>query len=83
MIFIYSFNMRPVFLIKLGAILDGLLLTPFQALWIGIGLYVVMPRLFKPEIGQLLRPGWVIAVGLILAFLVFGYFCVVHLPTVL
>jgi len=83
MIFIYSFNMRPVVLIKLGAILDGLLLTPFQALWIGIGLYVVMPRLYKPEIGKMLRPGWTIAVGLIIAFLVFGYFCVVHLPSVI
>jgi len=83
MIFIYSFNLRPLFLIKLGAILDGLLLTPLQALWIGIGLYVIMPRLYKPEIGKMLRPGWGIGIGLIIAFLVFGYYCVVHLPSVI
>ncbi len=83
MIIVYSFNLRPVFLLKIGAILDGLLLTPLQALWIGIGLYIVLPRLFKPEIGKMLRPGWLIGVGLILAFLVFGYFCVVHIPSVL
>ena len=83
MIIVYSFNLRPVVLVKLGALLDGLLLTPLQALWIGIGLYVVLPRLYKPEIGKMLRPGWLIGVGLIIAFLVFGYFCIVQLPEVL
>lgn len=82
MIFVYSFNLRPVVLIKLGALLDGLLLTPLQALWVGIGLYLVLPRLYKPDIGKLLRPHWVIGAGLIIAFLVFGYFCVVQLPAV-
>jgi Mn2+/Fe2+ NRAMP family transporter len=83
MIIVYSFNLRPVFLVKMGALLDGLLLTPLQALWIFIGLYVVMPRLYRPEVGRMLRPGWGIGTGLIIAFLVFGYFCVVQLPAVL
>jgi Mn2+/Fe2+ NRAMP family transporter len=83
MIIIYSFNLRPVFLIKIGAVLDGLLLTPFQALWIGIGLYIVMPRLFRPEIGRMLRPGWVIGAGLFLAFLLYGYFCLFQLPALI
>ncbi|MFC2081513.1 Nramp family divalent metal transporter [Bacteroidota bacterium] len=82
MIIVYSFNLRPVALIKLGALLDGLLLTPLQALWVGIGLYLVLPRLFKPEVGKMLRPHWVIGAGLIIAFLVFGYFCVAQLPAV-
>jgi hypothetical protein len=82
MIIVYSFNLRPVFLVKLGAILDGLLLTPLQALWIGIGLYVILPRLYKPEIGKMLKPGWGLGVGLAIAFLVFGYYCVVQLPAV-
>ncbi len=82
MIIVYSFNLRPVVLVKLGAILDGLLLTPLQALWIGIGLYVILPRLFKPEVGKMLRPNWVLGAGLVIAFLVFGYFCVVQLPAV-
>ncbi len=83
MIIVYSFNLRPLVLVKLGALLDGLLLTPLQALWIGIDLYVVLPRLYKPEVGKMLRPGWLIGVGLIIAFLVFGYFCIVQLPEVL
>ncbi len=83
MIIVYSFNLRPVVLVKLGAILDGLLLTPLQALWIGIGLYLVLPRFYKPEIGKMLRPGWWIGAGLLVAFLVFGYFCVVQLPAIL
>jgi hypothetical protein len=83
MIMVYSFNYRPVVLVKLAALMEGLLLTPLQALWILVGLYVVMPRLFNPEVGRYLRPGWILAAGLILAALVFGYFCVVQLPTVL
>ena len=82
MIIVYSFNLRPVALVKLGALLDGLLLTPLQALWIGIGLYIVMPRLFRPEVGKILRPNWVLGTGLIIAFLVFGYYCAVQLPAV-
>jgi len=83
MIFVYSFNLRPVHMIKIAALLDGLLLTPLQALWIGIGLYVVLPRLYKPEIGKMLRPGWLIGTGLVIAVLVFGYFCIALLPTIL
>ena len=82
MIFVYSFNLRPVALVKLGALLDGLLLTPLQALWIGIGLYVIMPRLYRPEVGKMLKPNWILGTGLALAFLVFGYFCIVQLPAV-
>jgi len=65
-----------------GPLLDGLLLTPLQALWIGIGLYIVMPRLYRPEVGKMLRPNWVLGTGLVIAFLVFGYFCIVQLPAV-
>ncbi len=83
MIMVYSFNLRPVVIVKFAAIFEGLLLTPLQALWILIGLYVVLPRMYKPEVGRMLRPGWVLAAGLILATLVFGYFCVVQLPAVL
>jgi Mn2+/Fe2+ NRAMP family transporter len=82
MIIVYSFNLRPVALVKLGALLDGLLLTPLQALWIGIGLYIVMPRLYRPEVGKYLKPNWVLGTGLLIAFLVFGYFCIVQLPAV-
>ncbi|NIQ12748.1 MAG: hypothetical protein GWO08_09745, partial [Gammaproteobacteria bacterium] len=31
MVIVYSLGFRPVFLVQLGAVLDGLLLTPLQA----------------------------------------------------
>lgn len=80
MVIVYTFGLEPVFLVKLGAVLDGLLLTPLQALWVLAGLYLVMPKLFSPETSRILRPHWIFAAGLIVAFLVFGYFCVFQLP---
>jgi Mn2+/Fe2+ NRAMP family transporter len=83
MTIVYSFGLKPVVLVKLGAVLDGLLLTPLQALWVGIGLYVVMPRVLSAEAWKVLRPHWIFGVGLLVAFLVFGYFCVFQLPYLL
>lgn len=80
MIIVFSFGFKPVFIVQLSAILDGLLLTPLQALWVAIGLYVVMPRLFQDEAREILRPHWIFAIGLIAAFIVFGYFCVFQIP---
>ncbi|HIC74012.1 MAG TPA: hypothetical protein EYO92_02855 [Candidatus Marinimicrobia bacterium] len=80
MIIVYTLGFKPVFLVKMGAILEGLLLTPFQAIWVGIGLFVVMPKLLSNEAREVLRPHWVLAAGLIIAFLVFGYFCLFQLP---
>jgi hypothetical protein len=83
MVIVYTFGLRPVLLVKLGAVLDGLLLTPLQALWLVVGLYVVMPRLFSPAVAEILRPHWIFGAVLMIAFLVFGYFCVFQLPYVL
>jgi Mn2+/Fe2+ NRAMP family transporter len=80
MILVYSFGLKPVFMVKLGALLDGLLLTPLQALWIIIGLYVVMPKMLSPEARTILRPHWIFAAGLFIAAIVFGYFCVAQMP---
>jgi len=82
MIIVYSFGLRPVFLVKLSAIIDGLLLTPFQALWVLSGLYVVMPKMLSTDARKILKPHWIFAVGLTAAFLVFGYFCVFQMPFV-
>jgi Mn2+/Fe2+ NRAMP family transporter len=82
MVVVYTLGLRPVFLVKMGAVLDGLLLTPLQALWVAAGLYVVMPRLFPEEAWRVLRPHWVFGLGLGVAFLVFGYFCAVQLRLV-
>ncbi len=83
MIIVFTLGLQPVLLVKIGAILDGLLLTPLQALWVGLGLYVVMPRMLSKEAYHVLRPHWVFGAGLLVAFLVFGYFCIFQIPYVL
>ena len=70
-------------LIQGAALLDGLLLTPLQAIWVSIGLFIVMPKMLSKEAAEVLKPSRIFAVGLIIAFLVFGYFCVVQMPSVL
>ncbi|MBN1927649.1 MAG: Nramp family divalent metal transporter [Prolixibacteraceae bacterium] len=81
MVIVHTFGLKPVTLVKLSAILDGLLLTPLQAVWIGIALYFVMPKMFSREVGRLLKPHWIYCLGLVIAFLVFGYFCVFQIPS--
>jgi hypothetical protein len=83
MLIAYNLGFRPVFLVKMGAIMDGLLLTPLQALWVGIGLFVVLPKMLSEEANTVLRPHWILAVGLSVSFLVFGYFCVFQIPFIL
>ena len=83
MIIIFCFKKKPVVLVKSSAIMDGLLLTPLQAIWVAIGLFVVMPKLLSKEAAKILKPHWIIALGLLVAFLVFGYFCVVQIPAIL
>lgn len=80
---VYELGLEPVLLVQISAVLDGLLLTPLQALWIGIGLYVVMPRLLSEEAWDVLRPHWIFGAGLTVAFLVFGYFCIFQMPYIL
>jgi len=74
------FGREPVFLVKTGAICDGLLLTPLQAIWVAVGLFIVMPKLLSREAAIILKPHWSLAVFLLLGFLVFGYFCVFQIP---
>jgi Mn2+/Fe2+ NRAMP family transporter len=83
MIIIYTLGYQPVVLVKFSAILDGLLLTPLQAICIFIALYFVLPKFYQPDVARMLKPHWIFAVGLIIACLFFGYFCVYQLPKVL
>jgi hypothetical protein len=83
MVIVFFFEKSPVVLVKISAIFEGLLLTPLQAIWVAIGLFVVMPKLLSKEAFRILKPSRSFAVGLIIAFLVFGYFCVVQMPSVL
>lgn len=79
MLIVYTFGLEPVALVQVSAILDGLLLTPLQALAVGLTLYLVMPRMFSPEARPILRANYVLGAGLVLAFLVYTYFCVFRL----
>jgi hypothetical protein len=83
MVIIYTLGYQPVVLVKFSAILDGLLLTPLQAICIFIALYFVFPKFYQPDVARILKPHWIIAVGLIIAFLFFGYFCVYQIPNIL
>lgn len=80
MIIVFSFGIRPVFLVKIGALMDGLMLTPLQALCVGIGLYFVMPKLFAEPVSKIIRPHWIFGLGLTIAFFVFLYFCIFQIP---
>lgn len=82
MVIVYWLGLKPVILVQLGALLDGLLLTPLQAFAVGLGLYYVMPKFFSEEVRPIIRAHKVLAFGLALAFVVFGYFCIVQIPNV-
>jgi len=76
------FGKSPVTLVKLGAIFDGLLLVPLQALAVGWALFVAQKRLLSPEAHAILHPRWYHAAGLLVAFGVFAYFCIFQVPQV-
>jgi hypothetical protein len=83
MIIVVVFGLQPVVIVKTSAVLDGLLLTPLQALWMAVGLYYVMPKMFTREVYQIIKPHWVFALFLGIAVIVFGYFFVFQVPTIL
>jgi Mn2+/Fe2+ NRAMP family transporter len=83
MLIVFTFGLKSVFIIQISAILDGLLLTPLQAILVSVGLYFVMPKFYDKEVWEILKPHWVFAVGLIIAFIVFGYFCIFQIPYIL
>ena len=71
----FSLGIKPVYIIKIGAVFEGLLLTPFQAVALMIGLLWVLPRLLSKEAWNILKPNWILILGLAVAAVVFGYFC--------
>ena len=83
MVIIYTLGFKPVFLVKIGSILDGLLLTPLQAICVAVGLFYVLPRVLSSEASRILKPNWIFLVGLATAFVVFAYFCFFQIPAVL
>jgi len=83
MVIVFCFSEKPVVLVQFAALLDGLLLTPMQAILVAVGLFVVMPKLLSAEAARVLKPNWIFAVGLVIAFLVFAYFCIIQMPSVI
>ena len=80
MTIVFTLGLKPVALIKAGAIIDGLLLTPLQAFWVFAGIFIVQKRLFNREVSDILKPHWIFGLMLLLAFGVFAYFCIWHIP---
>ena len=80
MVIVATLGYQPVILVKTAAIMEGLLLTPLQAVFIIIGLYYVLPRFYSKEVAGILKPHWIIPFFLILATLFFGYFCIYQIP---
>lgn len=72
MLIIYFQGHKPVFLVMMSAVLEGVLLTPIQAAVVGWVLYRVMPKFFREELRHLVKPNPIIAVGLAAAFLLFA-----------
>jgi len=72
---VFTLGINPVFLVKLSAVLEGLLFTPLQALFVLIGLFWVLPKLLSREAWKVLKPHWFFIIGLIIAAVVFSIFC--------
>jgi len=84
MAIVYVMQRNPIGIVQTAAILDGILLTALQALWVGLGLFVVLPRLLPREAWDVLRPSPVFAVGLAVGFIVFGFLTVTEaIPQIL
>ncbi len=82
-IIVWFFKGSPVILIMFSSVIDGLLLTPLQAIWIAVVMYCVMPKMLSKEAARILKPHWIFAVGLVAAFLLFGYVCIFQIPATL
>ena len=80
MMVVFVLGLKPVFLLKLSSMLEGVLLIALQAICVGIGLFVVMPKLLSKDALRVLRPSPVFAVGLVVAGVVFGYLCLIQVP---
>ena len=84
MIVVYVMQKNPIGIVRTAAVLDGILLTALQAIWVGVGLYVVLPRLLSKEAWEVLRPSPVFALGLAAGAAVFGWLTVTEaIPQIL
>lgn len=77
---VYVLGKEPVFLLTISSILDGVVLTAFQAILILIGLYYVMPKMFTVDVYKIIKPKSIIFFILIITFMVFSYFSIFQVP---
>ena len=84
MIVVYVMQKNPIGIVRTAAVFDGILLTALQAIWVGVGLYVVLPKLLSKAAWDVLRPSPVFALGLAAGAIVFGWLTVTEaIPQIL
>ncbi|MBN2136887.1 MAG: hypothetical protein JW720_03695 [Sedimentisphaerales bacterium] len=83
MLVVFMLGQKPVFLLKLSSILEGVLLTALQAFCVGVGLFYVLPRLLSKEAYAVLKPNRIFAAGLVVTFVFFSYMCIWRIPATL
>lgn len=71
---------EPVKLVQLGGQVDGILLTPIQALAVLAAFLFVLPRLMPQQTRRIVRPGPCLLILLAISSIVFGVLCVIVLP---
>lgn len=77
------FGKKPLLLVTMGSITDGLILVPLQALAVFWVIFFELKKMLSPEAWKLLKPRWYHAAGLFAAFAIFAYFCIFQVPSVL
>jgi len=83
MLIVFVLGKRPIFLLTMSSVIEGVLLIALQAACVGIGLYVIMPQMLSKEARAVLKPSPIFAVGLLATFGFFGYLCVTQIPKAL
>ena len=84
MAIVYVMQKNPIGLVRAAALLDGILLTALQAIWVAVGLYVVMPKMLSKEAYAVLKPSWIFVLGLSAGAVVFGWLTVTEaIPQIL
>jgi Mn2+/Fe2+ NRAMP family transporter len=74
---------QPISLLKVSAILEGIVLIALQATAVGIGLFFIMPKMLSKEAYGVLKPGWIFAAGLLGTLVFYGYLCITQVPRAL
>jgi Mn2+/Fe2+ NRAMP family transporter len=83
MVVIYTFGFRPYSLAKIASIWDGLLFIPLQSAVLCYGLFKILPKMLSAEAKPILKPGYPLAIALIISTIVFSIFAIMLLPGII